>query len=468
MAAPLSVSGLTALIRGALQSRPELEDVLVEGELSNLSTPASGHLYFTLKDSQAAIGCVVWRSNRLLIPFRPEHGMGVIAHGHIEVYDQQGRYQLYVDRLEPSGVGALALAVEQRKKALAAEGLFDERLKRPLPLLPRRVVVVTSRTGAALRDVLTVMRRRGPCVDVVLSPATVQGDGAVETLLTALERAQDVRDAGVVLLVRGGGSLEDLMAFNDERLARAIRASRLPVVTGVGHETDTTIADLAADRRAPTPSAAAELAVPDARALRGELLARRGRLSQAARRELELKRGTLVALQARLGGHSPARRIPGHRQELDARAARLRGALLTLVGVKRRARDLSASRLQAVSPAQRVAVEWSGLGDRKRRLERVLLERNREAVSALEARRLRLEALSPLRTLERGYSITMDAQTGAVVSDPSATAPGRRLRTRVAGGEMISVVEETRGAGPSTGGGEQMYDSGHGAGGGAT
>jgi exodeoxyribonuclease VII large subunit len=196
--------------------------------------PASGHLYFTLKDANASLSCVVWRSQRAEIPFRPENGMTVIVHGRIEVYDAQGRYQLYADRLEPSGVGALALAVEQRRRALAAEGLFDEARKRALPLLPRRVVVVTSRSGAALRDVLTVVGRRAPGVDLVLSPATVQGEGAVETLILALERAQSVSGAEVVLLVRGGGSLEDLMPFNDERLARAIRAGRLasPPIAG--------------------------------------------------------------------------------------------------------------------------------------------------------------------------------------------------------------------------------------------
>src|SRR6202049_4526644 len=200
----------------------------------------------------------------------PDHGITVIAHGSFQLYEQQGRYQLYVDRLEPSGIGALALGVEQLKQRLSAEGLFDDRRKRSLPVLPRRVVVVTSRNGAALRDVCTVIARRAPGIGVVLSPATVQGDGAVETLVRALQRAERVRDADVILLVRGGGSLEDLMAFNNEALARAIRATRLPVVTGVGHGTDTTAADLAADRRAATPSAAAELVAPSLAVPRAE------------------------------------------------------------------------------------------------------------------------------------------------------------------------------------------------------
>src|ERR1019366_7503405 len=335
----LTVAQLTAVIRGVIASSPDLEDVLVEGELSNLSMPASGHLYFTLKDANAALSCVVWRSQRVEIPFRPENGMTVLVHGRIEVYDAQGRYQLYADRLEPSGVGALALAIDQRRRALAAEGLFDEARKRALPLLPRRVVVVTSRSGAALRDVLTIVGRRAPGVDLVLSPATVQGEGAVETLVLALERAQSVSGAEVVLLVRGGGSLEDLMPFNDERLARAIRAGRLPVVSGVGHETDTTIADLAPDPRAATPSPPAELVPPAARRLGAELGARRARLGAAARQELSVKRGSLERQRLRLDNVSPLRRLPRHGQELDLRAERLRAGLLASLTAKRRRLD---------------------------------------------------------------------------------------------------------------------------------
>src|SRR5207253_3062230 len=296
------------LVRDALAVRPELEDVLVEGEVSNLSAPASGHIYFTLKDRHAALACVCFRNNVLRIPFKPENGMTVVAHGSVQVYEQQGRYQLYVDRLDPSGVGALALAIEQLKRALGAEGLFDERHKRALPLLPRRVAVVTSRTGAAFRDVYTVMSRRAPGIDIVLSPATVQGDGAAETIVRALRRADMVQGAGVILLVRGGGSLEDLMPFNSEAVARAIRATRLPVVTGVGHAIDTTVADLAADRRGATPSAAAELVAPSAASLQEELAGRRLRLGQSVRSSLLRHRRSLDSCVSRLERLSPGQR----------------------------------------------------------------------------------------------------------------------------------------------------------------
>jgi exodeoxyribonuclease VII large subunit len=419
--------------------------------------PASGHLYFTLKDANAALSCVVWRSQRAEIPFRPENGMSVIVHGRIEVYDAQGRYQLYADRLEPSGVGALALAVEQRRRALAAEGIFDEARKRALPLLPRRVVVVTSRSGAALRDVLTVVGRRAPGVDLVLSPATVQGEGAVETLVLALERAQSVSGAEVVLLVRGGGSLEDLMPFNDERLARAIRAGRLPVVSGVGHETDTTIADLAADRRAATPSAAAELVAPDARRLGAELGARRARLGAAARQELSAKRGSLERHRLRLDNASPLRRLPSHRQELDLRAERLRAGLLASLTANRRRLEAVTARLRLASPGQRVALERQRLGGQRRRLARVVGEALVQRRQEVRARRDQLEALSPLRVLERGYSITMEAASGAVLTDAAAVRAGQLLRTRLAQGLVVSKVESSG----STEQDERMYDTGH-------
>jgi exodeoxyribonuclease VII large subunit len=460
---PLTVAELTGIIRGVISASPDLEDVLVEGEISNLSLPSSGHLYFTLKDGGAAVGCVVWRSQRLQIPFRPENGMTVIVHGRIEVYDAQGRYQLYADRLEPSGIGALALAVDQRRRALDAEGLFDEAAKRPLPLLPRRVAVVTSRTGAALRDVVTVIGRRAPCVDIVLSPATVQGEGAVETLILALERAQAARGVEVVLLVRGGGSLEDLMAFNDERLARAIRASRLPVVCGVGHETDTTIADLAADRRAASPSAAAELVVPDCRRLGAELASRRSRLAGAVRREVLAKRQGLERLARRIDSASPIRRLPGRRQELDARGMRLHGAVAGALGVKRRDLEHASARLRLASPGRRVQLEGERLATRRRRLADLAGGAVGGRRQAVAVRGAQLEALSPLAVLDRGYSITMDGVTGTVLTEAASVRPEQLLRTRLARGTVVSTARPGDGTGDGRGSTlerERMYDSG--------
>ncbi|MDQ6846239.1 MAG: exodeoxyribonuclease VII large subunit [Candidatus Dormibacteraeota bacterium] len=440
MSAALTVTEVTTLVGNALAARPELEDVLVEGEISNLTRPSSGHIYLTLKDRSSALGCVCFRTNALRLPFAPENGMTVMAHGQVSVYPQQGRYQLVVDRLEPSGIGALALAVEQRKRALAAEGLFDQRLKRSLPLLPARVAVVTSRTGAALHDVITVLGRRAPCVDVVFSSATVQGDGAAETIVSALRRAGRARGVEVVLLVRGGGSLEDLMAFNDEAVARAIRACPVPVVSGVGHETDVTIADLAADRRAATPSAAAETVAPSCGQLRGELGAREHRLRTALRREVTHKRERAQRRFSSLDRLSPGVRAARMRQDLRARDVRLRGALIA--GVSRRQRDLERARgtLELHSPLRALPIHRERLAARTVRLDggiRAALWSRRRRLEGADGR---LGALSPLRVIDRGYSITVDTATGRVITTAAAVAPGAVLRTRLAQGSLVSEV----------------------------
>jgi exodeoxyribonuclease VII large subunit len=428
-----TVSDLTVLVRDALAARPELEDVLVEGEVSNLKAHVSGHLYFTLKDAHAAVSCVCFRTNALQIRFRPDNGMTVVAHGSVQVYGQQGRYQLYVDRLEPSGVGALALGIEQLKQRLSAEGLFDERGKRRLPLLPRRVVVVTSRSGAALRDVTTVIQRRAPCVGIVLSPATVQGDGAVETLIRALQRADKVRDADVILLVRGGGSLEDLIAFNSETLARAIRATRLPVVTGVGHETDTTVADLAADRRAATPSAAAELVAPSVAVLRDEVAARHARLGVAV--------AGLVSVR---------------RDRVHIASLRLRQALMQETALKRRELDHQTSRFAVAHPSRRVEIERLRLRRTSERRQEATARDTVARRAALTTRSARLAALSPRRTLQRGYSITSDAD-GRLLTDAAGVPPGARLRTVLHHGGLESIVDRVDPNLP--GESERMYDS---------
>ncbi|HEV7677378.1 MAG TPA: exodeoxyribonuclease VII large subunit [Candidatus Dormibacteraeota bacterium] len=436
-----SVTDLTMMVRRAIAGVPDLEDILVEGEVSNIRMPGSGHIYFTLKDRNASVRCVVFRREAARIPFHPQNGMVVVAHGRVDVYESDGAYQLYVDRLEPAGVGALALAVQQIAARLRAEGLFDESRKRALPVLPRRVAVVTSSTGAAVRDASTVIRRRGRgAVGAVIVPTPVQGEGVGAMIANALRRAEELAGVDVILLVRGGGSLEDLWAFNDEGLARAIRSSRVPVVTGVGHETDQTIADLAADRRAPTPSAAAEMAVPDVSLLRQEVEARAVRLRQALRQELTLKRRALVASQSRLGMVSPERRLPQMRQQLDSQVMRMRHAVLQDVGAKRRRLDALRSRLARTSPQGRVPAERQALLRRRAALVsavRVLLARERARV---DGARVHLGALSPLRTLERGYSITLDVDSGAVVTSAAQIGAGSRLRTLLRHGEALSAV----------------------------
>jgi exodeoxyribonuclease VII large subunit len=439
---PFTVSELTGVVRGALAAAPDLEDVLVQGELSNLRNPGSGHLYFTLKDALAQLRCVCFRSNAVRIPFHPEAGMTVIARGHVEVYDADGTYQLYVDGLEPAGIGAIALAVEQRKRRLAAEGVFDAAAKRALPLLPRRVAVVTSSTGAAVRDVVTVARRRARAVGVVVVPTPVQGEGAEASIVRALRQAEGLPGVDVILLVRGGGSFEDLAAFQSEDVARAIRMVRVPVVTGIGHETDTTIADLAADRRGSTPSNAAEIAVPDLGALREELLARDQRLRSGLRAELAAQRRALAGLEERLAAVSPSRRLPALRQRLDGRMAALRAAALAEVGQKRRRLDAATAALRLASPQRRLPGEREALrrrrGDLGAAAARVLAARR----ARLDTAAARLEALSPQRVLERGFSITMDAG-GVVLRRAAGAAAGDLLTTRLAEGELRSRVVQS-------------------------
>ncbi|MFN2451633.1 MAG: exodeoxyribonuclease VII large subunit [Candidatus Dormibacteria bacterium] len=452
----VGVAELTALVKGAINRRPELEDILVEGEVSNLSAPRSGHLYFSLKDRNASVRCVCFRIQAQRIPFHPEDGMVVVAHGRVDVFEAQGSYQLYVDRLEPSGVGALALAVEQTRRRLAAEGLFDEALKRAPAWLPRRVAVVTSSSGAAVRDVCTVLARRAPSVDVVVVSTPVQGDGAAAALANALARAQRVRGVETILLVRGGGSYEDLAAFQDEALARAIRASRIAVVTGIGHETDTTIADWAADRRAATPSAAAELAAPDTHRLRDDVVARSLRLGLAVRQGVAGKRAQLEHSTARLDRVAPSRRLPELRQALDARAGMLRGALLRELSLKRRVLQSAGSRLALLAPQRRLPLERAALAARRQQLDVAWATHAGVRRSRVAVARGRLEALSPARVLERGFSITLDAATGRIVQNPAAAPVGTRLRTRLSGGELLSRVD---GAGSgSTGAVERLYD----------
>jgi len=347
----LTVSDLTRHVRSLLDTDYRLQDVWVSGEISNLSRPASGHLYFTLKDAQASLRCVMWRPEAARLPLLPREGQAIEAHGRVSVYEAGGQYQLYADTLRPAGEGVLYQQFTRLKARLEAEGLFEARRKRPLPDWPLRIGLVTSPSGAALRDVVHVLRRRFPLAEVTLAPTPVQGDEAPAGILAALKALARNARPDVILLVRGGGSMEDLAAFNDEQVARAIAASPVPVVTGVGHETDFTIADFVADRRAPTPSAAAEIITPD---LSEHALMRQAlslRLGDAFGQELRHRRGALEALQLRLRLASPRAQVAGARQRLDDLQARSGAAMTASLRLRRSAVDGLAQTLRAVGPA---------------------------------------------------------------------------------------------------------------------
>ncbi len=391
----LSVRALTLHIKGLLERDPELAAVWVKGELSNCKIyPSSGHMYFTLKDDSAAIAGVMWRSEVQRLRFRPQDGMQVLIWGSIGVYESAGKYQLYAREMEPAGVGALYLQLEELKQKLAAEGVFAAERKRPLPYLPRKVGLVTSPAGAALRDMITVARRRWPGVHLVLAPAAVQGAEAPPSLVAALALIARVPGVDVVICGRGGGSLEELWAFNDERVVRAIAACPVPVISAVGHETDTTLSDFAADRRAATPSNAAELAVPEAAALRGLIDGLRLQLGQALRRRLTVERGRVGVLLSRATQARPQARVAQGRQRVDELAQRL-----TLL-VRRRL-DREQGRLQRAAAA--------------------------------------LEAMSPLAVLGRGYAIAF--KDGKVVRDAAALAPGDKIRVRLMRGQVETTVD---------------------------
>ncbi len=347
---PVSVGEITAHIRMMLESDSRLQDVWVTGEVSNFKQAASGHLYFSLKDSRAQIQCVMWRSNAARQTMIPRSGDAIVAHGYISVYDQSGNYQLYADRIRRVGIGDLYRQFEELKAKLEAEGLFDPYRKRPLPDFPRRIGVVTSADAAAFQDVQNVLRRRYPLVEILLSPCLVQGFEAPAQIVRALARLNAREDVDVILVCRGGGSIEDLWAFNDEGVARAIAASRVPVISGVGHETDFTIADFVADVRAPTPSAAAELLTPDILDLRDGIDRLNRILSTTLTNSFASRRKQLADSAWALRQVSPMVAIRASRQRLDDWNGRMASAQRGRLALLRERLRSSAAALSAVSP----------------------------------------------------------------------------------------------------------------------
>lgn len=394
-----SVTEFTRRVRRLLEGDPALADVWVQGEISNFSRPLSGHLYFTLKDAGAALRCVMWKGDALRVRGIPlQDGLSVEVHGKIGVYEPTGQYQLIVDLLRPAGEGALFAEFMRLKALLEAQGLFDPQRKRPLPNFPHVIGIITSSTGAALRDMLNVLRRRLPLVEVVLAASPVQGHEAPLALVSALQKLNTLIKPDVILLARGGGSIEDLWAFNDERVVRAVAGSRAPVITGVGHETDFTLVDFASDLRAPTPTAAAELATPITLLdLAGALRADMQRLQELLDRQIAERRAGLESLNASLRFYSPARRLQNEAQRLDELLRR-------------------AARAQV----QRLTLHSAHLAGASRRLD----------------------SLSPLAVLRRGYAVLTRLEDGTIVQDAAQVPPGAQLRARLAKGSLDVKVQE--------------------------
>ncbi len=391
-----TVTDLTGYIRDLLESDYNLQDVWISGEISNLSQPRSGHLYFTLKDSNASVRCVMWRNSVARLRFLPRDGDAFEAHGKVSVYEASGQYQLYVDALRPLGEGILFQEFLRIKAKLEAEGLFDPERKRALPAWPKQIGLVTSPTGAALQDMLNTFRRRYPLVQVTLTPTLVQGEEAPAQIIQAIVTQNEVVQPDVIIVARGGGSIEDLWAFNDEFVARAIAGSRIPTITGVGHETDFTLADFAADLRAPTPTAAAELATPNREDLNQAVADRLHDLAESLLMLVSDKRWDLVELSNRLRSRSPEFRIRTGRQRLDDLSYRL---------------DLSIAHLL--------------------RLEKALLN----------GTTVRLRALSPLAILERGYAVVSKSD-GKIIRSKTQVQVGDMLNVQVSDGDFNVRAEK--------------------------
>ena len=416
--------------------------VWIEGEISNLAHPRSGHVYFTLKDEHCQVRCAMFRMHNRALSFAPEDGLHVLAHAKVSLYPERGEFQLIVQYMEEAGAGTLRRAFDALKGRLGAEGLFDAEHKRPLPTLPRRVGIITSPTGAAVRDILSVLGRRFPAVPVMLYPTPVQGAGSAETIARMIDLACEHDECDVLILARGGGSLEDLRAFNEEMVARAMHRASIPIVTGVGHEIDFTIADLVADLRAPTPSAAAESVVPDACEWAARYRGLEARVVAVMRRGLAVRRGEVRMLAKRLV--HPRRRLFDHSQRLDATTMRLSRAVNATVREQRARLATLAARLARRAPdriIQTYRTRCEALEHRLWLAARTAFGECQSRVSALERA---LGAFGPQATLERGYSILLRADDRHVVRGAHEVRPGERLRARLARGALDLDVADVR------------------------
>jgi exodeoxyribonuclease VII large subunit len=416
----LSVSALNREARRVLEG--SFGRIWVEGEISNLARPSSGHLYWSLKDARAQVRCAMFRSSHRGRSVDPQDGMQVVVRGRISLYEPRGDYQLIVDQIEDAGEGALQRRFEALKRKLAAEGLFDPERKRELPRIPQRIGVVTSPTGAAIRDVLISLRRRFPAAHVLLYPTSVQGDKAAGEIVAALERASQRAECNLLILTRGGGSLEDLWPFNEEAVARAVRATSIPIIVGVGHETDFTIAEFAADLRAPTPSQAAEFAVPQQSDYLARTQAVEAMLERILLRRLRDEQRKLDVLEHRLARTHPGVILKTNRDRLAALEHRLQRAHPGNIVVATR-QQIDERRLRLQQAIARLITDLNG---RARLVERALT------------------ALSPLATLERGYAIVSRKDDSTLVTDSGMVSPGSPIDVRLAQGELTATVDSTR------------------------
>ena len=432
-----SVSSLTEKIQSLLDEN--FDFVWVEGEISNFGAPASGHYYMILKDARSQIRAVMFRLQARQLKFTPENGMNVIAQGRIGVYAPRGEYQLVLDYLEPMGVGALALAFEQLKKKLSAQGVFDESVKRPLPFLPKKVAVITSPTGAAIRDFLKVIHRRFANLEIIVVPVKVQGEGAAGEIIEAIEVVNSQMEADVIVITRGGGSMEDLWEFNNEKLAFAIRRSKIPVVSAVGHEIDVTVADLAADLRAPTPSAAAELLVVEKEALTRRLVEVRNRLETHIKAALRQRAESVSGLKR--GLKDPKRRLDETWMRMDELQGRILRCIKRLMTERNTGLLAEKRALILHSPKNLASSMHQGLDFKSNSLIKAAKRHILDKEALLSSIQNRLEALNPLSVLHRGYSITRTIRGRKIIRNAGMVKKGGRIQVILSKGELECSVE---------------------------
>lgn len=435
----LSVSELNAEVNILLNQGFPL--LWIEGEISNLSRPASGHIYFSLKDQKAQIRCAMFRNRNMRLSIQPENGMKVLVRGRVGLYEPRGDYQLIAEHMEDAGVGLLQKQFEQLKQKLSAAGLFDESRKKELPEFPKRIGIITSPTGAAIRDILHVLERRSPQTRVLIYPVAVQGEQAKNQIETAIRRADLDQKCDLLILARGGGSLEDLWAFNEENVAKAIYQAKIPIICGVGHEIDFTIADFVADMRAPTPSAAAELATQDKEQLLTSFLQTELWLQQKIQQDLHLYQQQLDWKIARLYAQKPANKIQQQAQRLDELSFRLKQQMRFILDKKDNRYKHLHSQLYNRQPSQKIKQNQQLISNQNARMLQAIQHQLEHHKARFKLQLARLDSISPLKTLERGYSITKDKKSGKLITSVSQVEKRQALLIQVKDGEINAEVQ---------------------------
>lgn len=436
-----SVSRLNGEVRAVLDSSFPL--LWVEGEISNLAKPTSGHIYFSLKDPYSQVRCAMFRMKRSRLRFEPENGMQVLVRARPNLYEARGEFQLNIEHMEPGGEGLLRQAFEQLKQRLDQEGLFNNQHKQSLPEFPQQIGVITSPSGAAIRDVISVLKRRYPSVSLLIYPVQVQGERAAKEITQALTLANQRDECDLLILTRGGGSLEDLMAFNDEQVARTIFESKIAIISAVGHEIDYTISDFVSDQRAPTPSAAAELATPDYRELVERYADLQRQLTHCIERQQHSLEQRVENIARRLSLLHPGVQLDQKQQRLDELELRISRSLETILKNSKQKFTNLQTRLFAESPLQRTGMLQQRTVQLQRRMQISIINQHRLLTQRLSAASSNLNTLSPLATLERGYSITSKLPEGAILHSSKDISAGERIETRLANGKLVCLVEST-------------------------